>query len=196
MFFVFLLQKHHYHELSDEMQSILGSIPHEFTNYWISKFPHLISHAYHAFSICSNEPIFKSYYNSSYHFTRPDYFDADDELYPTLLQRDPKPLAKTTSTVAGNSSPKKPLTPQQPRLRKGNYNFRKPQLEDDLPPQRNFDNYPANDEEKRDVFANFKFRRNTKSSNRNYNMGKKDKNVTWTLTAATSPAANLMPNDE
>nr|XP_013098827.1 unnamed protein product [Stomoxys calcitrans] len=200
-------KKHHYHELSDEMQNILGSIPHEFTNYWISKFPYLISHAYHAFSICSNEPIFKSYYNSSYHFTRPDYFDADDDLYPTLLQRDPKPLAKQT-TSSGNASPKKPLTPQQPRQRKGNYNFRKPPAEgDDLMPahgglQRNFDsNYPSNEDEKRDVFANFKFRRNNKSSNRSYNnLGKKDKNVTWTLspttTVSTMQPSNTMPKDE
>ncbi|XP_061395116.1 serine/threonine-protein kinase/endoribonuclease IRE1-like [Musca vetustissima] len=197
-------KKHHYHELTEEMQNILGSIPHEFTNYWISRFPHLISHAYHAFSICSNEPIFRSYYNSTYFFTRPEYFDADDDLYPTLLQRDPKPLAKPTN------SPKKPITSQQqqqPRQRKGNYNFRNPQGDDDLQPpmgglQRNFPDNGGNDEEKRDVFANFKFRRNTKSSNRNYNnANKKEKNVTWTLTTTTATVAgvnatNVMPKDE
>ncbi|XP_075146915.1 serine/threonine-protein kinase/endoribonuclease Ire1 [Haematobia irritans] len=199
-------KKHHYHELTDEMQQILGSIPHEFTNYWISRFPYLISHAYHAFSICSNEPIFKSYYNSSYHFTRPEYFDADDDLYPTLLQRDPKPLAKQTATP-GNASPKKVLTPQQLRQRKGNYNFRKSPgdgAQDMMTTthgglQRNFDvNYPTNEDENRDVFANFKFRRNIKSSNRNYNnLGKKDKNISWTLSPSNMPqSTDTMPKDE
>lgn len=186
------------------MQNILGSIPHEFTNYWISRFPYLISHAYHAFSICSNEPIFKSYYNSAYHFTRPEYFDADDDLYPTLLQRDPKPLGKQANAANNNSSPKKPQTPQQTRQRKGNYNFRKPQTDDDVPQyygggaggmQRTFENNQTADEEKRDVFANFKFRRNNKSSNRNYNnINKKDKNVTWTL--SPTAAATVMPKDD
>lgn len=172
------------------MQNILGSIPHEFTNYWISKFPHLISHTYHAFSICSNEPIFKSYYNSSYHFTRPDYFEADDDMYPTLLQRDPKPLLKQQPQSA-TSSPKKSQTPLQARQRKGTYNFRKSSVDDEVPAlslQRNFDNpLPADSEEKRDVFANFKFRRYPKTSNRNNynnpNNNKKDKHITWTLNA-------------
>lgn len=184
------LQKHHYHELTLEMQNILGSIPHEFTNYWISKFPHLISHAYHAFSICSNEPIFQTYYNSSYHFTRPEYFDADDDLYPTLLQRDPKPLLKQSTGT--NNSPKKSTqqnASQAPRQRnKGAYNFRKSPGDDELSVpqglQRNFDNATETEDDKRDVFANFKFRRNPKTFNRNnYNNinNKKDKNVTWTL---------------
>ncbi|KAM7360850.1 serine/threonine-protein kinase/endoribonuclease Ire1 [Cochliomyia hominivorax] len=182
-------KKHHYHELTIEMQRILGSIPHEFTNYWISKFPHLISHAYHAFSICSNEPIFQSYYNSSYHFTRPEYFDADDDLYPTLLQRDPKPLLKQQTQQSTNNSPKKSTqqNPSQARQRKGAYNFRKSfgdvELYTSQVLQRNIDNYNLeNEDENRDVFANFKFRRYAKTSNRNLNnTNKKDKNVTWTL---------------
>ncbi|KNC31642.1 hypothetical protein FF38_11092 [Lucilia cuprina] len=183
-------KKHHYHELTVEMQNILGSIPHEFTNYWISRFPHLISHAYHAFSICSNEPIFQTYYNSSYHFTRPEYFDADDDLYPTLLQRDPKPLLKQQGT--SNSPKKTSQIPAQARQRRGAYSFRKSTVdEDSSTPQgllRNFEGSLDVEEDKRDVFANFKFRRYAnKTSNRNYNnANKKDKNVTWTLNPTTT----------
>lgn len=172
------------------MQTILGSIPHEFTNYWISKFPHLISHVYHAFSICSNEPIFQTYYNSSYHFTRPKYFDADDDLYPIIVQRDPKPLLKQKARAISNSPKKTSQSPAQARQRKGTYNFRKSFGDEDDTSAvsgllRNFDNTLDAEEEKPDVFANFKFRRNPKSSNRNYNNpSKKERNVTWTLNPA------------
>ena len=172
------------------MQKILGSIPNEFTNYWISKFPHLISHAYHAFSICSSEPIFQTYYNSAYHFTRPEYFDADDDLFPTLLLRDPKPLLKQQQgTNSGSPRRTQQQASLQARNRKGIYNFRKSAGEEDLPlPQglhRNLDNTGGDEEDKRDVFANFKFKRYPKTSNRNFNnANKRDKNVTWTLNAA------------
>ncbi|KAH8292366.1 hypothetical protein KR054_009007 [Drosophila jambulina] len=180
-------KKHHYHELTTAAQEMLGCIPHEFTNYWVDRFPQLISHAYHAFSICSNEPIFKPYYNAGYHFSRPWYFDADDALFP-MLMRDPKPLPKI-------GSPKKTPPPassqvQQLKQRKGIYNFRRPSDELPIPGvglQRNLElDGPAMEAEgKRDVFANFKFRRYAKpGSNRNY--GKeatqdKEKYVSWTL---------------
>lgn len=206
------IQKHHYHELTAEVQNILGCIPNEFTNYWINKFPQLISHTYHAFSICSNEPIFKLYYNNDYHFTRPEYFDADDALFP-LLMREPKLLLKQ-NTAAGGVSPKKQRTPekqQKMQNRKGLYNFRKSNAEDidggvggggvgvanptaGVGLQRNLDAITLNataadnvDDNKRDVFANFKFRRYSKTANRNnYNNNmnsnaNKEKNVTWTL---------------
>lgn len=170
------------------MQKILGSIPHEFTNYWISKFPHLISHAYHAFSICSNEPIFQTYYNSSYHFTRPEYFDADDDLFPTLLLRDPKPIMKQQQSTNNGSPRRTQQTSLHPRNRKGTYNFRKTTGDEDAPlPQgglhRNMDNTSAEDGGKHDVFANFRFKRHPKTSNRNLNSNivRDIKSVTWTL---------------
>ncbi|ALC47341.1 Ire1 [Drosophila busckii] len=177
-------KKHHYHELTPEAQELLGSIPHEFTNYWVERFPQLISHAYHAFSICSNEPVFKPYYSAGYHFSRPWYFDADDALFP-MLMRDPKPMPKT-------GSPKKTPPPPASMLkqRKGAYNFRKPVNEEPMAGvglQRNLEldgqALDAADAGKRDVFANFKFRR-TKASNRNYAGNKeqeKEKFVSWTL---------------
>ncbi|XP_058446373.1 serine/threonine-protein kinase/endoribonuclease IRE1 [Malaya genurostris] len=70
-------KKHHYHELTPEVQQALGTIPHDFTNYWISRFPHLLSHAYHVLAEHSHEAIFRPYYNDDveYQFTKPVYFD-------------------------------------------------------------------------------------------------------------------------
>ncbi|XP_055375464.1 serine/threonine-protein kinase/endoribonuclease IRE1 [Condylostylus longicornis] len=68
-------KKHHYHELSPEAQQMLGSLPKEFTKYWISKFPYLLQHAYHALSFCSNENLFRCYYNHKFSFSKPSYFN-------------------------------------------------------------------------------------------------------------------------
>uniref|UniRef100_U5ELH4 non-specific serine/threonine protein kinase n=1 Tax=Corethrella appendiculata TaxID=1370023 RepID=U5ELH4_9DIPT len=78
---------HHYHELSYETQKALGSIPNEFTRYWINRFPYLVSHSYHALERCSNESQFKKYYknNQSYKFTKPQYFnDCDNDNYELM----------------------------------------------------------------------------------------------------------------
>ncbi|XP_030373454.1 serine/threonine-protein kinase/endoribonuclease IRE1 isoform X1 [Scaptodrosophila lebanonensis] len=200
-------KKHHYHELTSEAQELLGCIPHEFTNYWVDKFPQLISHTYHAFSICSNEPIFRPYYNAGYHFSRPWYFDADDALFP-MLMHDPKPMPR--QGPMGSPKPKMPRTPERPqhqqqqqlKQRKGVYNFRKTANEDSamlgVGLQRNLDLDATNGEGKRDVFANFKFRRYGKPNNGNRNYGgqkedkEKDKYVSWTLPQTT----NVNPEEE
>lgn len=173
----------------------------------------MISHAYHAFSICAEEPIFRHYYNADYYFSRPWYFDADENLFSSL-QNDPKHLLKQTGACSkdASASPKRLLrTPdkqQQLKQRKGNYNFRKPADAEVIGVglQRNLDmstpnaattaesEEDAGNGNRRDVFANFKFRRNySKSTNRNYgninsnanvnanNGVNKDKSVTWTL---------------
>ncbi|XP_062560540.1 serine/threonine-protein kinase/endoribonuclease IRE1 isoform X2 [Armigeres subalbatus] len=72
-------KKHHYHELTPDVQEALGAIPHKFTQYWINRFPHLLSHAYHALADYSHEPIFHSYYNDevNYKFRKPAYFDEE-----------------------------------------------------------------------------------------------------------------------
>ncbi|XP_067612639.1 serine/threonine-protein kinase/endoribonuclease IRE1 [Eurosta solidaginis] len=201
-------KKHHYHDLSTEVQQKLGCLPNDFTNYWINKFPELISHTYHAFTICADEPIFKHYYNADYQFSRPWYFYADDNLFPSLLY-DPKLLMKQPAASAkdGSNSPKcMPRTPEnQQRLKqrhKSIYNFPKSSDSEmvavgllrnlDLPTTTTTsdttevveDDVSSNNVK---VFANFKFRRNYgKTSNRNFNFAKnddanKEKNVKWTL---------------
>jgi serine/threonine-protein kinase/endoribonuclease IRE1 len=75
-------KKHHYHELSSHMQKVLGTIPTDFTHYWVDKFPHLLLHSYHALELCASENIFKSYYSTTFSFTKPDYLT--DENYDNL----------------------------------------------------------------------------------------------------------------
>lgn len=85
-----LFQKHHYHELTIEMQNILGTIPNQFTKYWIQRFPKLVSHSYHALEQCSRENTFKSYYSKVYTFAKPSYFfEPCEDFIPMELP--PKP---------------------------------------------------------------------------------------------------------
>lgn len=72
--FVRPFQKHHYHELDREIQQLMGNIPHNFTHYWIGKFPRLLSHSYHALERCSHEPSFQHYYAHDVVFSKPEYF--------------------------------------------------------------------------------------------------------------------------
>lgn len=136
-------QKHHYHELSHEMQRILGAIPVDFTKYWIQRFPYLVSHSYHALETHSYENAFKVYYDSSFSFAKPEYFyrDTDDCIFPDKLSKalsdSPKKYSKDyrprnserrmsshDSVVDGNA---KPFSDNAYRAnnKRGSYNFHK-----------------------------------------------------------------------
>lgn len=84
-----IIQKHHYHELSHEMQTILGAIPIDFTRYWIQRFPYLVSHSFHALEKHSHENAFKIYYDSSFRYAKPEYFyrDTDDCVWPDKISK-------------------------------------------------------------------------------------------------------------
>lgn len=72
------------------MQTLLGSLPTEFTDYWISRFPRLLSHSYHAMQQCSKhkEKSFKPYYSKDYQFSKPSYFyEITEDFVPTELPR-------------------------------------------------------------------------------------------------------------
>jgi len=57
------LQKHHYRELSAELQASLGCIPDEFVSYFTSRFPLLLWQAYDAMRWWSDrEAILQQYY--------------------------------------------------------------------------------------------------------------------------------------
>lgn len=85
------IQKHHYHELSHEMQVILGAVPIDFTKYWIQRFPYLVSHSFHALEKHSHENAFKVYYDSSFCYAKPEYFyrETDDCVWPDKLSKKP-----------------------------------------------------------------------------------------------------------
>lgn len=105
-------KKHHYHELDEEIQMKLGSLPVEFTRYWIERFPHLLSHSYHAMEICFSEKSFKTYYPLKYNFTKPEYFfeETDEELIANYYQNSKQ-----------NASPKKSFNEKRD-FRSGNVN--------------------------------------------------------------------------
>lgn len=94
------IKKHHYHELSHEMQVILGAVPVDFTKYWIQRFPYLVSHSYHALEKHSYENAFKIYYDTSYCYAKPEYFyrETDDCVWPDKLSKklddSPRRMAK------------------------------------------------------------------------------------------------------
>lgn len=69
-----LFQKHHYRELTPEAQKSLGEIPDKFTEYWLTRFPSLLCHAWCAMQNCRDEPNLKHYYDSEFLFP----FDFDD----------------------------------------------------------------------------------------------------------------------
>lgn len=71
------------------MQSILGALPTAFTSYWISRFPRLLSHSYHALQLCSTEHSFLSYYSRAYFFSKPQYFYEETEDFVPTEQSKP-----------------------------------------------------------------------------------------------------------
>lgn len=153
----FSLQKHHYHELDETIQGILGNIPHNFTNYWINKFPRLLSHSYHALELCSNEPSFRHYYPKMYMFSKPEYFYAEDPPKDEeaeinwrrfimkgnagggggdqVPQTDPVNWRQLTNASPQQASPAK-------KNKKGAYNFRR--INDPSDPVAGIENSPTN----------------------------------------------------
>ncbi|KAG4073537.1 hypothetical protein HA402_000761 [Bradysia odoriphaga] len=135
-------KKHHYHELSHEMQVILGAIPVDFTKYWIQRFPYLVSHSYHALEKHSHENAFKVYYDSTYCYAKPEYFyrETDDCVWPDKLIKklndSPKRLSKdfrprnndrrSSQDVLADGNAK-PLTDNVYKTgnKRGSYNFHK-----------------------------------------------------------------------
>ncbi|GFY42242.1 hypothetical protein TNIN_97411 [Trichonephila inaurata madagascariensis] len=56
-------KKHHYRELSVEVQDSLGEIPDKFVSYFTSRFPKLLIHTYLCMQQCKSENIFIKYYD-------------------------------------------------------------------------------------------------------------------------------------
>lgn len=61
-------KKHHYRELSPQAQESLGYIPDKFTDYWLSRFPTLLSHVWCAMQGFREEPTLRGYYHADYIF--------------------------------------------------------------------------------------------------------------------------------
>lgn len=156
------------------MQDILGAIPYEFTRYWIERFPHFLSHSYHALEQCSHENLFKTYYSSTYKFVKPNYFYASDtdDFVPTFDTT--KKYSKENQTInrqmnggGGGGGYDIQLSPGKP-LRKGSYNFHR-----------------TNDGVVNDVNG-LTYRKNNFNKKRKDIMNGGDYNVKWTLPAGNS----------
>lgn len=110
------------------MREILGTIPREFTRYWIHRFPHLVSHSFHALETSSSETIFAGYYNDSYTFAKPHYFNGPDEDF-VPLEAAPKlakesPIRKYAKDVRQRFIGRNNQNDEtQPPNRRGVYNF-------------------------------------------------------------------------
>jgi serine/threonine-protein kinase/endoribonuclease IRE1 len=74
-------------------------MPCEFVRYWLNRFPHLLSHSYHAMEFCSREDALMRYYTPQFVFTKPDY------LYDSLC--DNFELQAIYDKILSNKSPKK-----------------------------------------------------------------------------------------
>ncbi|XP_042293658.1 LOW QUALITY PROTEIN: serine/threonine-protein kinase/endoribonuclease IRE2 [Sceloporus undulatus] len=55
-------KKHHYHELPANVQETLGQVPHEFVQYFTSRFPRLLLHTHQALRMCAKEGPLRRYY--------------------------------------------------------------------------------------------------------------------------------------
>ncbi|KAK7794108.1 hypothetical protein R5R35_012602 [Gryllus longicercus] len=64
-------KKHHYRELSMEVQSRLGDIPEKFVEYWTFRFPLLLMHTWHSMQCVKQEAVFCGYYHEEYTFKNP-----------------------------------------------------------------------------------------------------------------------------
>lgn len=106
-------QKHHFHELTSDTQTRLGTIPGMFVKYWTSRFPRLLSHSYHALQSCSEEPIFSVYYPKSYAFSKPNYFYEDTEDF--------KPFDTGPKLLKCTNSPKRQYNNPEYRYKPMNY---------------------------------------------------------------------------
>ncbi|XP_076309470.1 serine/threonine-protein kinase/endoribonuclease Ire1 isoform X2 [Tachypleus tridentatus] len=61
-------KKHHYRELSSELQVSLGSVPEHFVDYFTSRFPRLLIHSYLSLQCCKDEAVFSCYYDKNSFF--------------------------------------------------------------------------------------------------------------------------------
>lgn len=84
-------QKHHFRELTKEAQETLGEIPDGFVQYWTSRFPLLLVHAWISMQMCSHEKTFLNYYHQSHTYSLDDYkrqIYRFAENYPTVIPQD------------------------------------------------------------------------------------------------------------
>ncbi|XP_057319293.1 serine/threonine-protein kinase/endoribonuclease IRE1 [Microplitis mediator] len=100
-------KKHHYRELTPEAQASLGEIPVKFTEYWLSRFPHLLSHSWCVMQKFRNEPTLQDYYHNDYEFTTYHAYNIVEEISLRPLSF----INNTGSSAAEAVQPESPTPP-------------------------------------------------------------------------------------
>lgn len=81
--------------MTREAQESLGEIPVKFTEYWLARFPRLLSHVWCAMQCFRIEPVFSQYYHSNYTFhyeTNVNEESVDQVAIPTPAWRVQDPV--------------------------------------------------------------------------------------------------------
>lgn len=106
------LQKNHYRELAPAAQKSLGCIPEEFTEYWLSRFPHLLTHVWCAMQQFRTETTLKTYYHYDYAFP----IEESEEMDNPVENEDPNVTFVKSEEQAVDWSPNR-LKNRGPRRR-------------------------------------------------------------------------------
>lgn len=88
-------KKHHYRELTPQAQQSLGEIPDKFTEYWLTRFPVLLCHAWCAMQSCRDEPSLRHYYDPEFQFP----FELDSIDIPPKSETPSVPSWRIRNTV-------------------------------------------------------------------------------------------------
>lgn len=79
-------KRHHYRELSVEVQEMLGSVPDGFMSFFDTKYPRLVYHCYIAMQSYKDESLFKNYYDqdASWNFAFPPLPSTGEKYFHLL----------------------------------------------------------------------------------------------------------------
>ncbi|XP_018329756.1 serine/threonine-protein kinase/endoribonuclease IRE1 isoform X2 [Agrilus planipennis] len=81
-------KRHHYRELSLDAQKHLGNNPEDFINYWLARFPLLLTHVWTSMQLHSDEPNFRHYYHPSHKFSKlSNYERFEDDCIPEIDEK-------------------------------------------------------------------------------------------------------------
>jgi serine/threonine-protein kinase/endoribonuclease IRE1 len=104
-------KKHHFRELTQEAQNLLGEIPDSFTSYWTTRFPLLLVHTWIAMQCVAKESAFQHYYHENYRYS---YQKFVQQIENYIVEKPPEFDSVLSQTAAfrnfddyGTKSPKK-----------------------------------------------------------------------------------------
>ena len=97
-------KRHHYRELPEEVQAILGPIPDSFMTYFTDQFPRLVYHIYIAIQDYKTEPMFHQYYDQD---SRWDFTFQKLPVDPAKYMQSSSPNARKSNKKRSHGRKKK-----------------------------------------------------------------------------------------